>query len=210
MLQARMRCGRLVGDRSFDALLGRRGREASEIHWTPASVCVEAARMLRPRPMERVLDIGSGTGKFCTLASLSMTGIYTGVEQRKHLVGEARRVARRLGAWRAKFIHADAFDLDWRDYDCLYLYNPFAELMFDPGRRIDSFIETGAERFDARVSATVSRLNTMPAGTRVITFHGFGGFFPSCYRRMSRRWAGTGDLELWLKDGVDEAPREAA
>jgi hypothetical protein len=160
--------------------------------------------------MERVLDIGSGTGKFCIIASLSVSGLYTGVEQRQHLVAEARRVGRRLGAWRASFIHADAFELDWREYQCLYLYNPFAELMFESDRRIDNFIEAGAERFDSRVSATVSRLASMPAGTRVMTFHGFGGFFPSCYRRLSRRWAGTGDLELWMKDAVDEAPRKAA
>jgi SAM-dependent methyltransferase len=195
---------------SFDGLLARPWREASEIHWTPAEVCLEAARMLRPRPMERVLDIGSGAGKFCILASLAVPGIYTGVEQRGPLVAQARWAGRRLGAWRAEFIHGDAFDLDWRAYHCLYLYNPFAELMFEEARRIDTSIDVGAERFDARVAATVSRLHAMRPGTRVATFHGFGGFFPSSYRRAAQRWAGTGDLELWVKKGADEAPGEAA
>jgi SAM-dependent methyltransferase len=160
--------------------------------------------------MERILDIGSGPGKFCIIASLAMSGIYVGVEQREHLVEQARRAARRLGAWRAEFIHADAFELDWRAYDCLYLYNPFAELTFEAQRRIDDSVEAGSQEYDARVFATVDRLKHMQAGARVMTFHGFGGLFPSCYQRVSRRWAGSGDLELWVKKGADETPWKAA
>jgi SAM-dependent methyltransferase len=210
MFGIRRRDGAHIGDRSFDRHLSVPCRIASEVHWTPAAVCVEAARMLRPKPMERVLDIGSGPGKFCILASLAMTGIYVGVEQRGHLVEQARRTARRLGAWRSEFIHGDAFDLDWRSYDCLYLYNPFAELMFEAERRIDTTIETGAELYDKRVAVTRSRLELMPAGTRVLTFHGFGGLFPLSYRRVSKHWSGSGDLELWVNGGLDEPPRKAA
>src|SRR5207253_2009759 len=107
--------------------------------------CLAAARLLRPRPGERVLDVGSGSGKFCVVGSLATPGVFVGVEHREPLVHEARRLARLFGARRGRFLHGDALALDWASYRCLYFYNPFAQTLLDPNRRIDRAGASGPE-----------------------------------------------------------------
>jgi SAM-dependent methyltransferase len=202
--------GRGVADSSFDRMLAPAWRKVSEIHWTPVKVCIQVARLLGPRPTERVLDIGSGVGKFCVAASLARLGVFVGVERRAHLVQQARRLARAFGARRAEFIHGDAFELDWSAYSCLYLYNPFAELQLEEERRIDVSARSSPTAYSDLIAATVERLEQMPAGTRVATYHGFGGRFPASYVCRSSEQMGAGDLELWVKQDASEPDRPAA
>ncbi len=130
-----------LDDHAFSLALEPKWRAMSIVHWSPAEACEKAARLLAPRASDRVLDIGSGVGKFCVLASRVTRGQYFGVERRAALVAEATRVAAQLGAERARFIHADALEHDWSPYQALYFYNPFGELRFDLTRRIDGEVK---------------------------------------------------------------------
>jgi len=57
--------------------------------------------------------------------------------------------------------------------------------------------EEGCRRDVARVEAA---LDHAPAGTRVVTFHGFGGTMPPAYRHLAEETRGTAFLRLWVKD----------
>jgi len=54
--------------------------------------------------------------------------------------------------------------------------------------------------FNFYVDAVCRRLSIATQGTRVVTYHGFGGHMPRGFRLASREKAGSDELELWIKD----------
>src|SRR6185437_914320 len=56
-------------DSDFDAIYPAPVRRVSASFWTPVSVAVRAADLLVDDPSTRVLDIGSGVGKFCIVGA---------------------------------------------------------------------------------------------------------------------------------------------
>jgi precorrin-6B methylase 2 len=182
----------------FDRLLDGEAQRVSRIHWTPAVVCRRAAELLALKPGERVLDVGSGVGKLCLLASQHSDGRFVGVEQRLGLVTQSRSLAARLGS-SAEFLHGEAFDLDWTAFRALYFYNPFDEARFPSSSQIDGSIKTGPEIFNRLVAAAQARLEEMPSGTRVVTFHGIGGPMPECFELQVSERAGDGQLQRWVR-----------
>ena len=176
-------------------------RHLSSMHWTPAKVAVRAASLLCASHSTRILDVGSGVGKVCSIGALSTPGLWCGVEQHAPLVSTATQLARALGvAERTRFIQADVFAIDWNEYDALYFYNPFELALFDaPATEPSSTVQI------ARVQ---QRLAALPNCTRVVTFHGFGGVMPATFDLLyHERIPGVGlDLALW----VQRAPRSPA
>ncbi len=186
-------------DRTFALALEPKWRAASIIHWSPAEACVRAAQLLAPRAKDRVLDVGSGVGKFCVLASLVAKGEFVGVELREPLVRQSEAVAAHFGAARARFIHADALAHDWSPYQALYFYNPFAELRFDLTRRLDGSVKYDPGRHQQAVATAREKLLAMPFGTRVVLHHGLGGPMPHGYLLEAEEELEEGALQLWVK-----------
>jgi hypothetical protein len=176
----------------FDRLLPDSLRHLSSTHWTPVRAAVRVASLLRVGSQMRVLDVGSGVGKVCAIGALSGEGTWVGVEQHAALVESATDLARSLGvARRTRFLQADAFSIDWSEFDALYFYNPF-EL----------------ERARDTVGRVQRRLAAMPRSTRVVTLHGFGGVMPASYELLYHEVIpGVGlDLAMWIQG----APRATA
>lgn len=167
------------------------------MHWTPAHVAVRAASLLSPTRDTRILDIGSGVGKVCSIGALSGAGLWCGVEHHAPLVSTATRLARLLGVSdRTRFVEGDVFSIDWSEYDALYFYNPFELTLFDyldanPSRVLD-------------VARVQERLAALPNLTRVVTFHGFGGVMPPSFGLVYHEHVpGLGlDLALWIQRSV--------
>lgn len=197
---------RSAADRAFDDLVPDELRHLSEMHWTPIEVGVRMARLLSLREGERVLDIGAGIGKLCSVGALSSRASWYGVEQYQPLVTVAERLARTLGiADRTTFFVGDAFSVDWNGFDVLYFYNPF-ELPLFPTEP-----EAGSNRatFRAQVARAEERLNALPIGTRVVTFHGYGGTIPPGFDLLFSERVRTMGLRLngWIRraDGARDA-----
>jgi hypothetical protein len=190
-------------DDRFDELLPLDLRQVSRLHWTPVDVVRKAVDLFRPQAGEVFLDVGCGPGKFCLVGSLLSGATFHGIEQRPHLVEIARACANMLGAGRATFMSGEAFEVDWTKFAGVYLYNPFAEQLFGVGDRVDQTLPFTKARYEECVAKTTEKLLEMPAGTRVVLYHGFGGRMPDSYEREWRGFQGSGLLELWVKVGSE-------
>ncbi len=166
-------------------------------HFTPVAVARRAAELLAPTPQHRVLDLGAGPGKLCIVGAATTGAHFTGIELRRHFVRAAITAGSRLLLRNVHFIHADILDVEWRPYDSYYLYNPFAEHLIGA---IDETVHARPPLFSFYVDAVRRRLSVANLGTRVVTYHGFGGHFPPGFRLASREKAGSDELELWIKD----------
>jgi len=161
---------------------------------------VAASRWLEANGASRVLDVGSGVGKFCTIAAAASDLVFEGVERRAHLVAIADDLARELGvAERTRFRVGDLADVEFGDYDALYLYNPFAEGYASSASWLDDAVELGPERAKADTERFEDTLASLEIGVQVLTFHGFGGRIPDSYRLLQSAAFGEGRMLCWQK-----------
>lgn len=196
-----LRSGAAIDDNMFDRLYPRGLRERSEVYWTPVSVALRAAALLAPEPGIHVLDVGAGCGKLCCVGALATNALWHGVERDPDLVATAYATAIALGVdHRASFTTGDMAVVEWNAFASLYFFNPFEAALLEGGL-IDEPVEQSARwaSYCAAVESTEDRLAELPAGTRVVTYHGFGGKMPGNYTLDYRDAAGTGYLSLWIK-----------
>lgn len=185
-----------IDDAAFDGLYPEAVRRLSLVHWTPVPAALRAAAMLAPIAGMRVLDIGAGAGKLCCLGALAYPGTWHGIERDAGLVAAARDIARCLDVdGCTRFVAGDALAADWAGYDSLYLYNPFESQRFGGG-----FARAAAGiGVDEQIAHTQARLAALAPGTRVVTFHGFGGDMPPELALAALEEVEGGELALWIK-----------
>ncbi|UQA60334.1 class I SAM-dependent methyltransferase [Polyangium aurulentum] len=198
MLDA-LRAGGVVTDIAFDRIYPERIRRLSPLFWTPVVVARRVARLFEAHGARRVLDIGAGVGKLCIIGALTTGLDFTGVEHREGLASIGQHVIDAFDIPRARVLHGTLDDVDFTEYDGFYLFNPFEEGTFQPSKWVDRSVplsEEGCRRDVARVEDALARA---PTGTRVVTFHGFGGVMPPDYRHLPEETRGTAFLRLWVK-----------
>jgi len=199
VVAAALKSGHPVTDRIFDRVYPPELRFISQQHWTPVGVAARAAHLLVEAGARRILDVGSGPGKFCITGALTTRAVFTGVEQRQQLVEIARAVAFRIGADRACFVHANVLRFPFQHFDGFYLYNPFYECIDPTGVAIDDALGLSVPLFRKSILSTTRKLARLPVGVAVATYHGFGGVMPKTYSRVHQENAGTDRLDLWIK-----------
>jgi SAM-dependent methyltransferase len=184
-------------DEVFDLQLPAPLHVKAGLHFTPIEVARHAAELLAPTT-ERVLDVGSGVGKFCIPAAKARASAqFVGVEWRRHLVELAAHLAGDVP--NVAFIHADAFELDWSAFDAFYFFNRFGELVQPRACWLDDTIAPDPGSYLLYISAAIQRLRDARAGTRVVTYHGLGEPLPACYDLVRSDSFGTDRVELWIK-----------
>jgi predicted RNA methylase len=187
-----LRRGDPVDDHAFDQIYSEHVARLSGVHWTPMEVALRAAELLAPEPGMRVLDVGAGPGKLCCIGALTRGGAWHGVELDRALVAAATAAARSLDVERETRFHAgDMHQLDWTRFDSVYLYNPFESVLFARS--------SPAAAFADQVARAEQQLSALPRGTRVVTFHGFGGAMPPSFALRSTEMFGAGILALWVQ-----------
>lgn len=183
-------------DAAFDGLYPPQIAAVAEQHWTPLHIARQVAAFLG-KDGARVLDIGSGAGKFCLAAAHYAPGVhFTGVEVRKKLVRAANDAQQKLGILNAAFIHGNFMDLRLADYDHFYFYNAFYEHINEQGR-IDNDVPFSDAMFEYYADSLSKMLAERPVGTRVATYHSFHGEIPVGYERVA--WQGGGELTFWVR-----------
>lgn len=210
-----LRRGAAVPDAEFDRLFPDDLRDRSHLHWTPVAVALRAAELLAPRDLHRspvavapdavkllaprgirVLDVGAGVGKLCAIGALVTGAVWWGIEQDPVQVAAAHHAAWALGITdRTRFVQGDGSRLSWDGFDAFYFYNPFHTVMLAP--HASPFVRYAT--IQATLRRIEQRLAATPPGTRVVTFHGFGGQLPASFAQIAREPAGDGALELWIQ-----------
>lgn len=169
-----------VSDDAFNAIYPEQIRKHSNRHWTPVAVAKMAAAFLAEKPGARVLDIGSGAGKFCMIGAASTGGVFSGVEQRSELVRFCEKAARVHHLKNVTYINANITSIDFNLYDGFYLFNPFRENI-DETALIDDSVETRPDLFDLYGKYVYEHLSACKIGTRVATYWNSVADVPSEY-----------------------------
>jgi predicted RNA methylase len=200
-----LRANQRVRDSVFDQVYPPYIRRASETFWTPVAVARTAARWLGETECKRILDVGSGPGKFCIVLSLALQRRVSGVEQREELVQIARRAASAYGA-KVTMVHGTVECIDPKRYDAFYLFNPFGENLYDPDDHLDDSVELSPQRGLRDLAVVEAWLDAAALNTCALTYHGFGGRIPSTYQLVHSAKRGTDRLRLWTKRQAGPAP----
>ncbi|MFA6084074.1 methyltransferase domain-containing protein [Mucilaginibacter sp.] len=185
-------------DAAFDELYPEHIRELSQMHWTPIDIARKASDFLAV-PNARVLDIGSGVGKFCITAGFyhPETAFY-GIEQRGELFSFAEIAKEEVNLSNVAFIHGNLTELRFDDYDHFYFYNPFYENI-EPDSRIDYTIRTSFGLYDHYSRLIYQMLDEKPSDTRLVTFHGPDKQVPPSYRLVNNS-SYSRVLKMWIKE----------
>lgn len=188
-----------TSDSAFDAIYPASVVKLSELFWTPVSVAKCAAAFLVDTNGAKILDVGSGVGKFCLVGACTTNGNFHGIEQRHDLVELSTALATSLDT-APTFQCGNAIDHNWSEYQGIYLYNPFFELGAGPWCRIDDTVGFNKGTQREYVETVTAKLAEARQGTRVATYYGFGGSMPKCYRLVAEDRSSKGPLRMWIKE----------
>lgn len=185
-----------VDDDDFNSIYPQSVRINAKRHWTPVDVAKRASEFLAEKPGTRVLDIGSGPGKFCMVGAAFTKGFFTGVEQRLGLVEVSKRLSRIHHLQNVDFIHANITSIKFKDYDSFYFYNSFHENI-DLTAKIDHTVIPSVELYTIYHKYVYQELSLAPLGTRIVTYWGTAKEIPSSYELLYT--TNNGLLKFWKK-----------
>lgn len=186
-----------ASDKIFNSLYPKRIQEVAEKHWTPLAVAEKAAAFLAASPDAKVLDIGSGSGKFClTAAHFHPLNMFYGIEQRANLVALSSELAERLQLENVNFICDNITNIDFKNYNNFYFYNSFYENITGT-QKIDFSVTYSEELYNYYNRYLFKQLAKKPAGTRLVTYHSFGSEIPSDYEIVHTDYGEF--LKFWVK-----------
>lgn len=186
-----------ASDIIFNSLYPKPIQEVAEKHWTPLTVAQKAAAFLAVSPDGKILDIGSGSGKFClTAAHFHPLNLFYGIEQRDNLVELSGRLATQLQLENVFFICDNITNIDFKNYDHFYFYNSFYENI-QGTQKIDSSIKYSEELYNYYNRYLLKQLSKRPAGTRLVTYHSLGSEIPSDYEVVHTDY--NEFLKFWIK-----------
>jgi len=198
LLERRNNTERWLGsDMQFDQLYPLSVQALASKHWTPLSVAKKAADFLAAENNVRILDIGSGVGKFCLSAAYHKPkAFFYGVEQRRKLISIAEAAKETLRLDNVSFLNCNFTQLAFNNYDHFYFYNPFYENLAGTSK-IDDSIEYSTELFNYYNRYLFKQLDERPAGTRLATFHSLEDEVPPNYHVVGSELANL--LKFWIK-----------
>mgnify|MGYP001552703763 CR=1 FL=1 len=183
-----------IKDNEFDTIYPAILRGKSKRHFTEIEVAIKASQLLVTKTKQRVLDIGSGVGKFCFVASAYTEAYYTGVDYRKHFVQLCNKLTVKHRFKNVNFIHANIMDIDFTQYDCFYFFNSFQEHV-DSTAVLDHTVDVNLENYKKYALFLLNQFAKMPDGTRIVTYHVYTAQIPNSYRLVCEHF--DGKLKCW-------------
>lgn len=158
-----------VDDNAFNDLYPKHIKALSGRHWTPVAIARMAARYLVDNGDKKVLDIGSGAGKFCLVGAASTKGVFYGVEQRASLTRISKKIADKYKISNVEFIHSNINEISFLDYEAFYFFNSFYENI-DTSCSIDDTVLPDKDLYYDYSDYVKEQLNKTPVGTRLVTY----------------------------------------
>ncbi|MDG1434179.1 MAG: methyltransferase domain-containing protein [Saprospiraceae bacterium] len=172
-------------DDDFDGIYPEEVRPMAFTHFTPIEIAIRAAKFLVQKSGTKVLDIGSGAGKFCMIGSVCTNGHFTGVEQRDNLHLLAEQILKKYQLKNINFINSNINQIEFSNYEAFYFFNPFYEniIQFE---KIDDAIDVKNDLYDEYSNYVKNQLDLMPLGTRLVTFFSAYDEVPISYQLISK------------------------
>lgn len=184
-------------DETFDEHFSPRIKKLSKTHWSPLPVIKKATAFLAYHSHTKIIDIGSGSGKFCIAgAHYHPSSEFHGVEQRENLHLTALRSKTLSGLTNVHFIHGDFTQLNLDDYNGIYFFNSFAENLYTFGR-IDNTIHHSVSLYNYYANYLYKMLEEKPSGTRLASYHVNENEIPICYELIATDF--KDNLKLWIR-----------
>lgn len=188
-----------VQDKEFDRIYPQHIQKLSNMHWTSIEVAKKASIFLAHKPNVKVLDIGSGVGKFCIVGALTTEGRFYGVEHRKELADISKQIASEYRIDNLKILHSNITDINFLDYNAFYFFNSFYENI-DETRIIDLNVKVSPHRYKEYRDYMYTQLSIAPAGTRLATYYCLYSEIPPGYRIVETHF--DDHLVFWVKDVI--------
>lgn len=187
----------LQDDETFHELYPLEIRHISTRHWTPLRIVRKAVSFLSDAGSGRILDIGSGAGKFCIAGAMYMPqSDFFGIEQRRYLVEYGNNVQDKIGLDNVTLIEGNFTSIDFKMFDHFYFFNSFWENI-DGNDKIDDSIEYSESLYSYYVAYLRNILDDMPKGTRIVTYHSLLEEIPPRYALVATTEEGM--LNFWEK-----------
>jgi len=184
-------------DYEFDQLYPLYIRQLAKKHWTPIGVARSAVEFLAADNGVKILDIGSGAGKFCLSgAYYKPQSFFYGVEQRQSLVEQAEAANFILELKNVSFINGNVTELDLKNYDHFYFYNAFYENL-SGNDTIDQTVDYSGQLYNYYNRFVYRQLDKKPAGTRLATYHSMEHEVPRDFHVVGS--AEGNILKFWIK-----------
>lgn len=172
-------------------------QKMDKMHWSPLIVAYKAVQFLAEKDGVKILDIGSGAGKFCLAgAYYKPNAFYYGVEQRDYLVAFACSAREKLGRMNVEFLCKNFTQIDFEQFDHFYFYNSFFENL-EGAEKLDDSIEHSEELFDYYNRYLNCKLQERRPGTRIVTYRSLCYEIPACYELVDTQM--NNDLKFWIR-----------
>ena len=198
MTLEQLRIQKNIPDEEFDTIYPFEIRALSDRHWTSVYVAkISAAYFCNQKPV-KVLDIGSGAGKFCFVgATLHPTSEFHGIDIRQNLVDISNSIKNKYEISNVSFFQQDVLQMDLSGYDAIYFFNSFQEKI-DASSVIDRNSEVSVEMYIAYTNHIFNELNKVPVGTKLVTYFSEDFYVPKTFKLISTHI--KGELKFYLKD----------
>lgn len=184
-------------DARFNELYPAHIQTLARRHWTPVSVAGMAGHYLAAEGNVKVLDIGSGVGKFCLAASyFTPHASYYGIEQRKNLVDLAESAKTELNAQQVTFRVGNFTQINFREFDHFYFYNSFYENLAETDKIDESIVYSG-ELYNYYTRYMFKQLSDCRTGTKLATYHSIEDEIPKAFIETGNAFGGL--LKFWMK-----------
>ncbi len=180
----------------FNNLLPNDLKQASQLYFTPIEIAQTAAEWLTVNNEQKVLDIGSGLGKFCIAGARCANNHFYGVEHRRSLVELANELASYYETKNVTFLNTNILDIDFSEYDSFYFFNSFYENL-ETDQRLNDEVELEESLYQIYLDYTEKQLDSLKKGTRLVTYFGNNFEVPNSYQRVKDAFDGS--LKLWIK-----------
>lgn len=188
-----------IKDSEFDMIYPSELRLISDKHFTEVEVAIKAAELLVTKSGQKILDIGSGVGKFCFVAGAYAEAKFTGVDYRKNFVDLCNDLIDKYEFKNVNFIHSDIINIDFKEYNHFYFFNSFEEHA-NVSSRIDDTKETSTKQFLMYSHFLRDQFDRMPFGTRIVTYYAYSNQIPNSYQLTGVYFDGA--LKCWEKTNL--------
>lgn len=181
---------------NFNSSLPENLQNRSKRFFTPFHVAQTATDWLTEDGKKTILDIGAGVGKFCIAGATYSDSFFCGIEYRPSLAKIANELIIKLNLANAVVQQGDITEVDFKNFDAFYLYNPFFENLI-PSLRLNNEVELSASLYGYYFKHTEKQLDKAKSGTRLVTYHGNNFEVPKSYIKAKENHDST--LKLWIK-----------